>query len=280
MDLSEKYMMRCIELARLGMGHVSPNPLVGCVIVHRNKIIGEGYHRQYGGPHAEVNAINEVTDHQLLKESTLYVSLEPCAHYGLTPPCSDLIIEKMIPKVVIGTTDPFAAVAGRGITKLQKAGVEVVTGVLEDSCRELNKRFFTYHQKQRPYVILKWAQTADGFIDMERNPADIGTPTWITGPLALTLVHKLRSEEDAILVGTNTALADNPSLTVRHWSGRNPIRAVVDLNRRLPQSLNIFNGKAQTLIFNTDKESTEGQNLWIRTDRNRELIPQILHALH
>lgn len=273
-------MSRCIELARLGQGNVSPNPMVGCVIVHAEKIIGEGFHRQYGGPHAEVNAIDAVDDKSLLKESTLYVSLEPCAHYGLTPPCSDLIIEKQIPRVVIGTVDPFAAVAGKGIEKLQKAGVEVISGILEKECLELNKRFFTYHQKQRPYIILKWAQTADGFIDTGRKPQDFGSPTWITGPLALTLVHKLRSEEDAILVGTNTAEKDNPSLTVRHWSGRNPLRAVIDLNQRLSPSLNLFDGIAKTLIFNKHKDETAGQNIWIRTGNQPEILHLVLNTLY
>jgi len=280
MDLSEKYMMRCIELARLGMGHVSLNPLVGCVIVHRNKIIGEGYHRQYGGPHAEVNAINEVTDHQLLKESTLYVSLEPCAHYGLTPPCSDLIVSKQIPRVIIGTSDPFTEVAGRGIEKLRNAGIEVETGILENECRELNKRFFTYHEKKRPYIILKWAQTADGYIDTERDEKDFGTPTWITGGNALVMVHKIRSEEDAILVGTNTAQRDNPSLTVRHWSGRNPVRAVIDKKLRLSRSLNLFDSQSETLIFNYEKDGKDALNIWVKVDSHVEMVPQILDAMY
>ncbi|MFW6290112.1 MAG: bifunctional diaminohydroxyphosphoribosylaminopyrimidine deaminase/5-amino-6-(5-phosphoribosylamino)uracil reductase RibD [Mariniphaga sp.] len=170
-------MERCIELARLGLGHVAPNPMVGSVIVWRGKIIGEGYHQQYGGPHAEVNAIHAVSDASLLRESTLYVSLEPCAHYGLTPPCSSLIIEKQIPRVVVGTTDPFAEVAGKGIEKLRNSGIEVTVGLLENECRELNRRFFTFHEKQRPYVILKWAQTADGYIDIDRECIDFGKPT-------------------------------------------------------------------------------------------------------
>jgi diaminohydroxyphosphoribosylaminopyrimidine deaminase/5-amino-6-(5-phosphoribosylamino)uracil reductase len=177
MELPEIYMERCIQLARSGMGTVSPNPLVGSIIVYRGKIIGEGFHQQYGGPHAEVNAVNSVSNLSLLKESTMYVSLEPCAHHGLTPPCSDLVIEKQIPRVVIGTADPFTEVAGKGIEKLQKAGIDVEVGILEKECRELNKRFFTYHEKQRPFVILKWAQTADGYIDTNRNSKDFGTPT-------------------------------------------------------------------------------------------------------
>lgn len=273
-------MERCIELACLGLGNVAPNPMVGSVIVCRGKIIGEGFHQQYGGPHAEVNAINAVSDAGLLKESTLYVSLEPCAHFGLTPPCSNLIIEKQIPRVVIGTTDPFAEVAGKGIEKLQKAGVEVKVGVLENECRELNRRFFTFHEKQRPYVILKWAQTADGYIDTDRSRKDFGTPTWITGDLALRLVHKIRSEENAILVGTNTAIKDNPSLTVRHWSGNNPVRAVIDKDQRLPASLNLLDQSAATLIFNSGREGTEGLNTWIHIDFQNEVIPQVLNVLY
>ncbi len=280
MEISEQYMSRCIELALLGLGNAAPNPMVGSVIVCRGKIIGEGFHQQYGGPHAEVNAINAVSDTTLLKESTLYVSLEPCAHFGQTPPCSNLIIEKQIPRVVIGTTDPFAEVAGKGIEKLRKAGIEVTVGTLEKECRELNRRFFTFHEKQRPYVILKWAQTADGYIDIDREKADYGTPTWITGGLALRLVHKIRSEESAILVGTNTALKDNPSLTVRHWADGSPVRAVIDRNLRLPASLNLFNNSAKTLIFNSVKEGTEGMNSWIKIDFGKDVIPQVLSSLY
>ena len=280
MDLTEIYMSRCLELARLGHGNVAPNPMVGSIIVHQQKIIGEGFHQQYGGPHAEVNAVNSVTNASLLKESILYVSLEPCAHFGLTPPCSDLIIEKQIPKVIIGTVDPFAEVAGKGIEKLRKAGVEVEVGILEKECRELNKRFFTFHEKKRPYIILKWAQTADGYIDMERNEKDFGTPTWITGSQALTMVHKIRSEESAILVGTNTAHIDNPSLTVRHWSGKNPLRVVIDSNLRLSHSLNLFDDFSETIIFNSKKEGREASNLWIKTDPEKEMLPQMLQALY
>jgi diaminohydroxyphosphoribosylaminopyrimidine deaminase/5-amino-6-(5-phosphoribosylamino)uracil reductase len=247
MEIHEKYMHRCLELAELGAGSVAPNPMVGSVIVNNGKIIGEGFHRQYGGPHAEVNAINSAPDSNLLKTSTLYVNLEPCAHHGLTPPCSDLIIRKQIPKVVIGTVDPFSEVAGKGIEKLKKAGIEVIVGILEEECRELNQRFFCFHEKKRPYVILKWAQTLDGFIDVDRSPENFGEPTWITGELALRLVHKIRSQEDAIIVGTNTAEKDNPSLTVRHWPGRNPLRVVIDRNLRLPPSHNLFNSINQIL---------------------------------
>lgn len=273
-------MHRCLELARLGAGDVAPNPMVGSVIVRNGKIIGEGYHRKYGGPHAEVNAINAVTDPELLKNCTLYVSLEPCAHHGLTPPCSDLIIEKKIPEVVIGTVDPFSEVAGKGIEKLEKAGVEVTLGVLEKECRELNKRFFTFHERKRPYVILKWAQTIDGFIDVERSPESFGEPTWITGDLALQLVHKIRSEESAILVGTNTAEKDNPSLTVRHWPGKNPYRLVLDKKLRLPNSLNLLNGMQKTLVFNARRNGEDGLTSFVKIDAKKEILPQIMAELY
>lgn len=280
MVTDEKYILRCIELARLGAGNVSPNPMVGCVIVNNEKIIGEGFHREYGGAHAEVNAIAAVSDQELLGGSTLYVTLEPCAHHGNTPPCADLIVEKRIPKVVIGTIDPFAKVAGKGIEKLRKAGVDVEVGVLETECRDLNKRFFTFHEKIRPYVILKWAQTLDGFIDVDREQEDYGEPTWITGGLALRLVHKIRSEEDAILVGYNTARKDNPSLTVRHWAGRNPLRAVIDKNLELPDNLNLFDGFAKTLIFNgiSNDKSRMGDLVKINFENNQ--VPQILGELY
>lgn len=273
-------MKRCIELARLGAGNVAPNPMVGCVIVHNGKIIGEGYHEQYGGPHAEVNAINSVTNKKLLPESTLYVSLEPCAHYGLTPPCSDLIVENQIPKVVIGTIDPFAEVAGKGIEKLKKAGIEVIRDILQDECRELNKRFFTFHEKKRPYIILKWAQTLDGYIDIERSPEAYGQPTWITGNLALRLVHKIRAEENAILVGTKTAEKDNPSLTVRHWKGNQPIRLVIDKNLRLPANLNLFDNSQKTFIFNSLQSVTKGNLHYIKIDFDQNILKQLLDFLY
>lgn len=273
-------MARCIELARLGAGSVAPNPMVGSLIVHRGKIIGEGFHQKYGEAHAEVNAINAVAHPDLLKESTLYVTLEPCAHHGLTPPCSDLIVEKQIQKVVVGTVDPFADVAGRGIEKLRQAGIGVELGVLEKECRDLNKRFFTYHEKKRPFVILKWAQTLDGFIDIDRSRENFGEPTWITGDLALRLVHKIRAEEGAILVGTHTAEKDNPSLTVRNWAGKNPLRAVIDRNLRLAPTLKLFDGSAKTLVFNS-KQTVESDSAdWIKIDFEKEIIPQVLDELY
>jgi diaminohydroxyphosphoribosylaminopyrimidine deaminase/5-amino-6-(5-phosphoribosylamino)uracil reductase len=273
-------MHRCLELARLGAGDVAPNPMVGSVIVYNGKIIGEGYHRNYGGPHAEVNAINAVFASEMLKKCTLFVSLEPCAHYGLTPPCSDLIIEKEIPEVIIGTVDPFSKVAGKGIEKLEKAGVKVTLGVLEKECRELNNRFFTFHEKKRPFVILKWAQTIDGFIDVERSPESFGEPTWITGDLALRLVHKIRAEESAILVGTNTAEKDNPSLTVRHWPGENPLRLVLDKKLRLPDSLKLFDGQEKTIVFNTLKDEENGLTAFVKMNAENEILPQIMAELY
>jgi diaminohydroxyphosphoribosylaminopyrimidine deaminase / 5-amino-6-(5-phosphoribosylamino)uracil reductase len=246
------YMTRCLQLARLGEGHTAPNPMVGCVIVHDGKIIGEGFHQKCGGPHAEVNAIRSVKDPGLLRQSTLYVNLEPCSHFGKTPPCAKLIIEKAIPEVIVGTLDPNPLVSGKGIESLREAGCAVSIGVAESECRELNRRFFTFQEKQRPYVILKWAQTQDGFIDSERVPGEEAKPVWITDEIARIAVHKQRSTEGAILIGTNTALKDNPSLTLRDWYGNQPLRILFDRNHRLPSSLKLFDGKATT--FTVTKE--------------------------
>jgi diaminohydroxyphosphoribosylaminopyrimidine deaminase/5-amino-6-(5-phosphoribosylamino)uracil reductase len=280
MSTDEIYMNRCIELARLGAGSASPNPMVGSVIVYKDEIIGEGYHKKHGEAHAEVNAIAAVKNAELLKKSTIYVSLEPCAHFGLTPPCSDLIIQKKIPKVVIGTIDPFAKVAGKGIEKLKKAGIEVVVGVLEKECQELNKRFFTFHEEKRPYIILKWAQTLDGFIDIERTEKEFGEPTWITGKKALQRVHEIRAIEDAILVGTNTALKDNPSLTVRHCEGRNPVRIVLDNQLRLPERLNLFDGSTKTIVFNSLENKELNNTSYVKIDFGKEITRQILKELY
>ncbi len=273
-------MERCLFLARQGAGSVSPNPMVGCVVVHNGKIIGEGFHEKYGEAHAEVNAIGAVKNQELLKESTLYVTLEPCAHHGKTPPCSDLIVRKKIPHVVIGTIDSFSEVAGKGIEKLKNAGTKVDLGILEGECRELNKRFFTFHEKKRPYVILKWAQTRDGFIDIARSGEAFGQPTWITGNLALRLVHKIRSEEDAILVGTATAEKDNPSLTVRHWTGRTPLRIVIDNKLRLPHNLHLFDHSERTLVFNSVKDSDAQNTEYIKIDFTQNLVHQLLNQLY
>ena len=228
----EKYMQRCIELAGNGLCNVSPNPMVGAVIVCDGKIIGEGYHIRCGEAHAEVNAIRSVKDESLLERSTIYVSLEPCSHYGKTPPCADLIIEKKIPRIVIGCQDPFSKVAGRGIQKLRDAGREVIVGVLEAECRQLICKFITFHTFHRPYITLKWAESQDGFIDLNRTA---GNPVKLSTPLTSMIVHKKRSESDAIMVGTRTALLDNPSLTVRNWYGKNPIRIVLDKDLSLHQ---------------------------------------------
>jgi diaminohydroxyphosphoribosylaminopyrimidine deaminase/5-amino-6-(5-phosphoribosylamino)uracil reductase len=280
MSTNEIYINRCIELAKLGAGSASPNPMVGSVIVCNDEVIGEGYHKKHGEAHAEVNAINSVKNTELLEKSTIYVSLEPCAHFGLTPPCSDLIIQKKIPRVVIGTIDPFAKVAGKGIEKLGKAGIEVIVGVLEKECQELNKRFFTFHEEKRPYIILKWAQTLDGFIDVERTEKEFGEPTWITGKKALHRVHEIRAIEDAILVGTNTALKDNPSLTVRHCEGRNPVRIVLDNQLRLPERLNLLDGSTKTIVFNSLENKYLNNTSYVKIDFNKEIIEQILKELY
>ncbi len=273
-------MKHCLELAKRGAGNVSPNPMVGCVIVHKGEIIGEGYHEKYGEAHAEVNAINSVVNPNLLKESTLYVSLEPCAHHGLTPPCSDLIIDKQIPQVVIGTEDSFAEVSGKGIEKMKKAGIGVHLGVMEKECREINKRFFTYHEKKRPFIILKWAQTSDGFIDIEREIDFFGEPTWITGEKALLRVHEMRVQEDAIIVGTNTALKDNPSLTVRHCKGSNPLRMVLDKQLRLPDSLNLFDNSTPTVVFNSIRNEKKGNISLLKINFKEDVIEQVLQKLY
>jgi diaminohydroxyphosphoribosylaminopyrimidine deaminase/5-amino-6-(5-phosphoribosylamino)uracil reductase len=251
MNSNEKYIKRCIELAKNGLGTTYPNPLVGSVIVYNNEIIGEGWHRKSGEPHAEVNAVNSVKDKSLLPKSTIYVSLEPCSHFGKTPPCCDLIIAHKIPNVVIGTIDPFAKVAGNGIKKLIEAGKNVTVGVLEDECNELNKRFFTFHNKKRPYIILKWAESLDGFIAPKSKENQ--KPVWITNEYSRQLVHKWRSEEQAILVGTTTVIDDNPSLTTRDWSGNHPIRIVLDQNNRIPKESHIFDNQAKTILLSNNE---------------------------
>ena len=235
-------MRRCLQLARCGEAGAPPNPMVGAVIVCDGRIIGEGYHRRCGGPHAEVNAINSVKEKDLLSRSTIYVSLEPCAHYGKTPPCADLIIETGIRRVVIGCTDPFAKVNGLGIKKLREAGCEVQVGVLEQECRELNRRFFTFHEKHRPWIILKWAQSNDGFIGKDERVI-------LSNALTQTLVHRLRARSGAILVGTNTALQDNPTLTTRLWPGPNPLRLTIDRNGILPSTLHLKDNSTPTVIY-------------------------------
>ncbi len=259
-NIHEKYMLRCIQLAKNGLGTTYPNPLVGSVVVHNDKIIGEGWHYKAGRPHAEVNAIKSIGSSKLLKEATIYVSLEPCSHFGKTPPCADLIIENEIKKVVVGSLDPNPKVAGRGIKKLMDAGCDVIVGVSEEECNELNKRFFTFHQKKRPYIFLKWAQTADGFIAPKEEVRSETKPVWITHEFSRQRVHKMRAEEQAILVGTNTVLQDNPSLTVRDWVGENPTRILIDRNLKLSRDLSVFDANSKTVIFN-EKETKTSENL-------------------
>jgi len=270
-------MHRCIELAKLGAGYVAPNPMVGAVLVHEDEIIGEGRHQQYGGPHAEVNCINSVKqeDRHLISSSTLYVSLEPCSHFGKTPPCSDLIIKHKIKKVVIGCRDPFKEVDGKGIEKLRAAGIEVRVGILEKDCKELNKRFMLFNTKHRPYIVLKWAETVDGKI-----ANDSSERLFISNELTNRLVHKWRSEEASILVGTNTALSDDPELTARNWQGPSPVRLVVDMDLRLPQSLKLFDQKQPTIVFNKIKHEEQDQLIYYQVTEDVNLIHQIVNALY
>ncbi len=293
-------MHRCLELAKLGAGNVAPNPMVGAVLVHNEKIIGEGYHEKFGEAHAEVNCINSVYEENksVISSSTLYVSLEPCVHYANTPPCADLIIESKIPHVVIGCRDPFPLVDGKGIEKLQHAGVDVAVGILEDECIQLNQRFITFYTKKRPYIILKWAQTANGKtsppaplhpdLSGERgaNENFVHERLYISNDFTNRLVHKWRSEEAAILVGTNTALLDNPELTNRLWSGKGPIRLVIDKDLRLPLSLNLFNGEQTTIIFHGAKHNGESdiddfinhRVIYYKASPEKNIIQQIMYA--
>ncbi len=276
----EIFIQRCLQLAKNGLGNTYPNPLVGSVIVHKGKIIGEGYHRKAGEPHAEVNAVNSVKNKELLKEATLYVNLEPCAHHGRTPACSRMIVDLQIPRVVVGCRDSFDKVDGKGIEIMRNAGIDVTVGILEKEARELNKRFFTFHEKKRPFVILKWAQTLDGFIDFERNPDTPIQPNWITDEYARVSVHKMRSEEQAILVGTNTAEKDNPSLNVRDWDGKNPLRIVFDKNLRLPKNLSLFDGTIPTLVL-TEKEKQSENNLqFLKVAFDKTLLQQLFYHLY
>ncbi|HTD40154.1 MAG TPA: bifunctional diaminohydroxyphosphoribosylaminopyrimidine deaminase/5-amino-6-(5-phosphoribosylamino)uracil reductase RibD [Mucilaginibacter sp.] len=272
----ENYMQRCIELAGLGAGSVSPNPMVGAVIVHEDNIIGEGFHQQYGQAHAEVNAVNQVLADfddagELLKNSTIYVSLEPCAHYGKTPPCADLIIKYQIPKVVVGCHDPYTQVDGKGIEKIKAAGIEVISGVLEAECQWLNRRFFTRVQKQRPYIILKWAQTNDSFF-----APDDKSQFWITGAESRRLVHQWRGEEDAVLIGKNTAAIDNPQLNTRYWPGKSPKRIVIDRKLELNKNLHIYDQNVETLIFNELKTDIDGKIKYIALEDFERFVPQYI----
>lgn len=269
----ELFMQRALDLAQLSIGAVSPNPMVGCVIVHHNKIIGEGRHERYGAAHAEVNAVASVDDPLLLSDSTVYVNLEPCSHFGKTPPCADMLVKHRVKKVVIANIDPNPLVSGKGIEKLKAARIEVVTGILETQGRELNKRFFTFMEKKRPYLILKWAETSDGFIARENFDSK-----WISNEHSRKLVHKWRSEEDAVLVGTGTALHDNPALTVRDWAGRNPVRIVIDRFGKLPQTLALFDGSQQTICYTTHRDES-AKNLEVVKLPETDFITAMLNDL-
>jgi len=274
MDYDKLIMRRVMELAFLGKGSVSPNPLVGCVVTYDQKIIGEGYHQNYGHSHAEVNAINSVVDKSLLSKATLYVNLEPCSHHGKTPPCADLLIDTGIKKVVIANLDTNPKVSGEGIKKLKNAGIEVVTDVLQAEGRELNKRFFTFIEKKRPYTILKWAETADSFIASENHGSK-----WISNDYSRQLVHKWRAEEDAVMIGTKTAIYDNPKLNVRDWSGKNPTRIVIDRTLKLPKSLNLFDGNQPTLCYNLSKEDSKDNLAYIKLEETnffRNMVNNIM----
>jgi diaminohydroxyphosphoribosylaminopyrimidine deaminase/5-amino-6-(5-phosphoribosylamino)uracil reductase len=276
--VQEKYIKRCIELAKNGLGTTYPNPLVGCVIVFENTIIGEGWHKKSGEAHAEVIAIESVQNKELLSSSTLYVSLEPCSHFGKTPPCADLILKYKIPNVVIGTIDPNSKVAGKGIQKLKDSGVNVTFGILEKEGNELNKRFFTFHRKSRPYIILKWAESADGFISPINKSEQ--KPVWISNEYSRQLVHKWRSEEQAILVGTQTIIDDNPSLTVRDWVGNNPIRVVIDRENTIDSSYNVFDNQAKTIVFSSKEVTSNSDTIqYIKVDFDKNSTQAIVDKL-
>lgn len=273
----EFFMQRCLQLAQLGAGHVAPNPMVGAVLVHQDRIIGEGWHRQYGQAHAEVNCVHSVadTDKALIPQATMYVSLEPCAHHGKTPPCADLIVAEGIREVVIGCKDTFSAVAGKGIEKLEKAGIKVRTGVLEAACRHINRRFFTFHEKKRPYIILKWAQSLNGIM-----ATTSGAPVHISNSYSDRLVHQWRSEEMSILVGTNTAVNDNPRLNNRLWTGNHPIRLVIDRTLKTPRTHHLWDGSIRTVFITATNVATSGLTAILEIDFNQPVIDQLLKWLY
>jgi diaminohydroxyphosphoribosylaminopyrimidine deaminase/5-amino-6-(5-phosphoribosylamino)uracil reductase len=268
-------MQRCLQLAQKGLGQTAPNPLVGCVIVADEKIIGEGFHEKFGEAHAEVNALNKITDESLLRNATLYVNLEPCAHFGKTPPCADLIVAKKIPRVVIGSTDPNPLVAGKGIQRLRNAGIEVTENILEDSCNFLNRRFFTFHQHKRPYIILKWAESADKKMALS-EPKQF----WFTGNEAQQLSHRWRTEEQAILIGRRTVEIDDCELTARLWQGKNPLRIAIDRKLSLSLTKKIFNSNASTLVFNEIKNEASGTLTFSKINFEQNVLPQILNELY
>lgn len=278
----ELYMQRCLELAQIAAGNVSPNPLVGCVIVHEDSIVAEGYHTRFGAAHAEVEAIRRMPESILPSECTLYVNLEPCSHHGKTPPCANLIIEKGFKRVVAGMLDPNPAVSGRGFDALRKAGIEVISPVLATNCQFVNRRFITFQEKKRPHIILKWAESANGFLSpacipgMEEVYED---ERHITGLMIQKLVHKWRTQEDCILVGTQTALLDNPKLNTRAWPGREPVRAVIDRHLRLPESLHLFDNSQKTLVFNCLKNEVHNQTHWIQLSNNERFFDELMQQL-
>ncbi len=276
--MHEKFMGRCLELARQGFGKVAPNPMVGALLVHEGKIISETFHRQFGGPHAEALAIQKINKPGLLREASLYVSLEPCTHFGKTPPCTDLIIEKEIPKIFIASVDPFDQVAGKGIKKLREAGCQVEIGLLEKEARQLNRRFFTFHEKKRPYILLKWAQTLDGYVDVVRDKNAPVQPSWITDENARTLVHKWRTEEQAIMVGRRTAEKDNPRLNARSWPGKSPTRVLLAPKLNLPGHLHLFDQSIPTIVINGIK-SEKKENLELVKINLKEKIPEQILAV-
>ena len=276
----QTYMHRCLELAKHGLGHAAPNPIVGAVVVWKNQVIGEGYHRQAGLPHAEVEAIQSVKDYSKLAESTLYVNLEPCNHTGKTPPCTDLILRHKIPNLVVAQTDPNPLVAGTGILRLRKKGVNVIEGILKKEAWELNKRFNCFHVNKRPFVLLKWAITRDGFIDQIRKPGEAANPAWITDEFCRSLVHKWRTEESSILVGTQTASLDNPRLNIRAWKGRAPLRLVLDRHKSLPAHLNVFDQTQETWVF-TEHDIPSKRNLrYFRIQAGKNDLPQMMQILY
>lgn len=282
MTEDEKYMTRCIQLAQCGRYHAAPNPMVGAVIVCDGRIIGEGYHIRCGGPHAEVNAVRSVhpKDKDLLQRATIYVSLEPCSHYGKTPPCADLIISCGIPRVVVGCVDPFSEVSGRGIQKLRDAGISVTVGVMEQECLALNRRFIVNHTEKRPYVILKWAQSSDRFIDRLRSSSQEAPVVFSTSESSM-LVHRQRAGVQAIMVGRRTALLDNPSLTVRHWPGDSPLRVVIDRECSLPDNLHLFDGTVPTLVFTACTDVPVRERVeYVTLDFVQPVLPQLLTELY
>ena len=280
MTADEKYMQRCLELASAGLGNTAPNPMVGAVIVHDGKIIGEGYHRKAGMPHAEVEAVRSVRQPKLLPESTLYVNLEPCNHTGKTPPCTDLILEHHIPRLVVAHTDPNPLVSGAGLNRLRNQGVEITTGILEAQARDLNRRFIIFHEKRRPFIILKWAQTRDGFIDIRREIGQQANPAWITDDYCRSLVHRWRTEEAAVLIGTRTAILDNPRLNVRSWARKDPPRLVIDLHNKLPRSLHLFDESQPTLVFSHHPKPDQEKTQYLTIDEDADPIEQMLEHLY